>query len=134
MGSEMCIRDRCVPTASDADGDTVSFTYVWTEDGQATSFTTDTIPAAETDSGEVWMCTATPSDGTDTGTDLTISVTIDSNDDGAIGTELCAAAGTASNSSYSVNFCLSPLSQTVISTNSSWSLEGGSHFTFNPGN
>lgn len=124
----------CVPTATDADGDTVTFTYSWTEDGQATSFTTDTIPASETDSGEVWVCTATPSDGTDTGADLTISVTIDSNDDGAIGTELCASAGTASNSSYSVNFCLSPLSQTVISTNSSWSLEGGSHFTFNPGN
>ncbi|MFK7928323.1 MAG: hypothetical protein AB8H79_09035 [Myxococcota bacterium] len=63
-----------IATAStDADGDSITYTITWTQDGTAwtgaTSTTTvsgDTIDASDTAKGEVWACSVTASDGTDT--------------------------------------------------------------------
>ncbi len=55
--------------SADADGDTVSYTATWTDDGAAfasattTSFLHDTVPAAQTTATESWVCTVTPTDG-----------------------------------------------------------------------
>ena len=58
-----------IVTASvDADGDSVSYTYSWTNNGSATGITTSTVSASYTSDGETWECTVTPSDGTTTGT------------------------------------------------------------------
>ena len=70
-------------TASyDADGDTVTYTFSWTVDGVAytgastTAFTGDTVPAADTELGFDWICTATPNDGFGDGTAESILVTV----------------------------------------------------------
>ena len=71
-----------VPSVDDDDNDAISYTMTWTVDGAP--FTTplthtwpgDAIAAADTSEGETWVCTATPSDGTDTGPIATTSVTI----------------------------------------------------------
>ncbi len=68
--------------ATDADGDTVSYTVAWTVDGAAfggaatTTLTGDTIAAADTAGGDLWTCTLTPTDGTDGGPAGTASVTV----------------------------------------------------------
>ncbi|MFH1464993.1 MAG: hypothetical protein ABIO70_11470 [Pseudomonadota bacterium] len=82
--------------SSDADGDSVSYSMAWTVDGVAYaaggsadtgdtagwvgpttgSWTDDTVPADDTLSGEVWVCTATPHDGDDAGATAQASVTI----------------------------------------------------------
>ncbi len=71
-----------IDTAStDADGDTVTYTFTWTVDGGAYSGATDTsttstVDAAETATGDVWLCSATPNDGTTSGSAGTDSVTV----------------------------------------------------------
>lgn len=66
-----------VQTAStDADGDPISYTYVWTNNGSATAFTSDTVPIGNTAEGETWACTVTPSDGTTSGSSGSDSVLV----------------------------------------------------------
>ncbi len=72
----------CTAAATDADNDVLSWTVAWTVDGvaHATTDTTyepgDTALAAVTAAGEVWACTATPDDGTASGTPATDDVTV----------------------------------------------------------
>ena len=64
----------CSATGSDADGDTVSFTYAWTVGGS--SIGSGSTVSSGFSSGDTVTCTATPSDGTDTGTTGSDSITI----------------------------------------------------------
>lgn len=68
----------CTVTASssDADGDTISYTYAWTVDGVLSAITTNTVAASYTTDGEVWLCTVTPDDGTASGSTGTDRVTV----------------------------------------------------------
>ena len=43
-----------VPTAVDADGDVVAFTYAWTLDGVAVDIVIQTVPADATEHGQLW--------------------------------------------------------------------------------
>lgn len=80
-----------IDTASyDADGDAVTYTFTWTADGAAypsavsgatgpttSTYTNDTIPAADTDLALDWVCTVTPTDSYgDTGTAESALVTV----------------------------------------------------------
>jgi hypothetical protein len=69
-----------VTESADADGDAVDYVVTWTVGGVAWTGTTsdgawpgDTVPGAEVDAGEMWVCTASPNDGTDDGADGTSS-------------------------------------------------------------
>ena len=58
--------DTLTATASgsiDADGDPVSYTYVWLQNGNPTGLTGTTLANTETLKGEVWTVQATPNDG-----------------------------------------------------------------------
>lgn len=72
----------CTVSATDADDDALTWTFAWTADGVAhsTSDTTyeagDTVLADATTAGEVWTCTATPDDGTASGTSGTDDATV----------------------------------------------------------
>ena len=50
-------------TSTDADGDTVIYSYLWFENGIQTSFIGTTINAVELDVGEEWTVRVTPNDG-----------------------------------------------------------------------
>jgi hypothetical protein len=67
---------KIAPTATDADGDKVTFTYAWTKDGQTTTFATDTVPAAQLARGQKWGVTVTPNDGAENGQTFNLSVDI----------------------------------------------------------
>jgi len=69
--------------SEDLDGDTVTYSAVWTVDGSlwtgstsTTTWTDDTIDASDTLEGEVWECSMTPDDGDDDGDPASDDVTI----------------------------------------------------------
>ncbi|MFH1466209.1 MAG: hypothetical protein ABIO70_17625 [Pseudomonadota bacterium] len=71
--------------ATDADGDTLTYTVSWAVGGAAwsgsTSTTTlagDTIAAADTTAGDLWTCTVTPNDGSVDGPSGSASATVSS--------------------------------------------------------
>ncbi len=67
--------------SSDVDGDAITYAMTWTVDAAAFAGTTtttwpdDTVPGANVDLGETWICTATPDDGEDDGTSATTTIT-----------------------------------------------------------
>jgi hypothetical protein len=65
-----------VPTATDADGDEVTFTYRWSFDGTATALTGAEVPAGIALRGQTWQVTVTPSDATESGVPATASVLV----------------------------------------------------------
>ena len=67
---------HAVTSASDADGDRVTFTYAWAKDGNSTTLITDAVPAVQVAQGQTWQVTATPNDGSETGQPVTATVAI----------------------------------------------------------
>jgi hypothetical protein len=65
-----------VTASTDADGDAITYTYAWTNNGSATAFTTDTVGATSTSDGDTWSCIVTPNDGVEDGPDGTDSVIV----------------------------------------------------------
>ena len=65
------------PTASDADGDRLTFSYRWTVNGTSTSFTSSTLPGSAFGKGDVVLAYARANDGTTNSAELVSnSVTI----------------------------------------------------------
>ena len=68
--------------ATDADGDSIQYSVSWTQNtttftgATTTTLTNDTVGASDLDGDDVWTCSVTPSDGTDTGIEATHSVVI----------------------------------------------------------
>lgn len=50
-------------TVDEPDGDSVSYSYLWSKGGQVTSRTTDTVPSRATSKEETWTCKVTAEDG-----------------------------------------------------------------------
>jgi len=67
---------RVVPTAEDADGDPVTFTYAWSLEGAPAGYSFDTVPADATTQGDRWSVTVTPSDPEGAGLPVVAEVTI----------------------------------------------------------
>ncbi len=62
----------CVPgTATDPDGDSISYSYAWSVGGSGVSVTTNTLSSSYFSRGDVVTCTVTPSDGTADGDPVT---------------------------------------------------------------
>ena len=77
MDALVCTIDE---ESTDADGDTVSYTFDWDVDGESytdTGTTThdgDTVPLDALGSDETWTCEVTPDDGGDEGSAATASL------------------------------------------------------------
>ena len=118
----------CFVQTSDADGDGVSLQYEWYKDGTLTSNTSDTVLAVDTSSGDVWDCIVTPNDGTDDGTSVQVSVTIDANAEGAVGSVICSSAGIGTDADgYAMTGCLAE-----SGVAGDWATDG-SGYTWQPG-
>jgi hypothetical protein len=63
-------------SGSDADGHTVTMTYVWYENSTETSITGTTVDASEIQVGETWTVQVTPNDGLENGNYLEEMITI----------------------------------------------------------
>ena len=121
--------------SSDADGDTVSLSPAWTKNGHATAHVTDTVPATDTASGDIWVCTVTPDDGDDLGASASATVGVSANGDGAAGLARCASAGISNDpSGFTSTHCLAedgvsgnPSADPALNT---W--QPGSIFIFSP--
>ena len=64
---------ECDSTATDDDDDDITYTYAWTVAGIPASGTSSTLGGGSWAKGDEVTCTATPDDGTDTGTGMTSS-------------------------------------------------------------
>lgn len=65
------------PSATDADGDTITWTYQWFRDGARLSTTTASLDGGTAFAkGQTLTVTATPSDGTTTGTPVSASIVV----------------------------------------------------------
>ena len=69
----------CTVTAgssTDDDGDSISFSYAWVENGGSTSYTSASVASTATEHNDIWECQVTPNDGEDDGTYGSDTVTI----------------------------------------------------------
>ena len=62
--------------STDADQDTITYTYAWLRNGQSTGYTASTVPSAATSDAETWECRVTPFDGENAGPAASSSVTV----------------------------------------------------------
>jgi len=70
--------------STDADGDTITYSYQWYKDGVLQSaLTTNTVAAANTADGQVWKCVVTATDGSASGPSVEDHVTVTGSGDGA---------------------------------------------------
>lgn len=67
----------CAATTDDIDGDAITWTWLWSRDGVATSHATSSLPASDTHKDDVWTCTATADDGDGGSSSADSSVVID---------------------------------------------------------
>jgi hypothetical protein len=63
----------CTPTATDADGDTISYAYTWYVDGTSAGVTSSTLSSSHFSSGDTVYCRVTPSDSGGSGTAMSSS-------------------------------------------------------------
>ncbi|MGC6506827.1 MAG: hypothetical protein ACON4U_00350 [Myxococcota bacterium] len=63
--------------AIDPEGQTVTYSYVWQENGLLTSYTGSTLSASVTEKGDVWTVVVTPNDGLQDGPSTVASIDID---------------------------------------------------------
>ncbi|MEC7984005.1 MAG: Ig-like domain-containing protein, partial [Myxococcota bacterium] len=49
--------------SADADGDAISYTYQWYQNGTTTSYTSETVVSTATSAGDLWKVRVTPNDG-----------------------------------------------------------------------
>lgn len=62
--------------STDVDGDKITYSYEWYENGVLTANTTYLVAAGSTVHGDTWECRVTPSDGVGTGTYGTATVSV----------------------------------------------------------
>ena len=62
--------------STDADGQEVTYTYEWYENGVLTSYTSTMIPSSDVDVNDVWTVRVTPNDGYHDGSFAEVSVVI----------------------------------------------------------
>ncbi|MAA80562.1 MAG: hypothetical protein CL916_15005 [Deltaproteobacteria bacterium] len=63
-------------TSVEPDGQSVNYSYEWTQNGVLTSNTTDSISGTNVGDGDTWICTVTPSDGTISGSSASATATV----------------------------------------------------------
>jgi hypothetical protein len=64
-------------SGGDADGDTVTYSYLWLKNGVATSMSTASISSSDTQKGDIWTIRVTPNDGHQDGVTTEASISID---------------------------------------------------------
>jgi hypothetical protein len=89
---------HCTATATDLDGDTLSYTYSWTRNGSPTAETGATLLASVTSPGDRWECEVTVADSESTGGTGTAGTSVvvffgGCDAPGIIFTPLCGSSG-----------------------------------------
>ncbi|MDP6933640.1 MAG: hypothetical protein QGG40_12030, partial [Myxococcota bacterium] len=80
-GADQDLTCTVTTESTDADDDTISYHFLWSRDGEETTYDGTSISADETEADQIWTCTVTPNDGTDDGEPGQDQVTISSTGD-----------------------------------------------------
>ena len=89
--------DALVAAASnstDVDGDTISYAYSWTQNGNSTSFNGANVPASATSAGELWTVRVIPDDGYIEGAYTDASIVIANSDPSVTSVAIFPSAAT----------------------------------------
>ena len=112
----------CTPSATDADGDTVTYSYAWTIGG--TTVGTSSTLASGFSRGDTVVCTVTPSDGTDTGTSLADSELIE-NSAPTVSTVTLAPSAPRYANTLTLSYSSSDADGDSVSVSYAWYVNGG---------
>ena len=109
----------------DDDGDNISYSYEWYENGILTSHVSSVIPSSELDVGEVWTVRVTPNDGYIDGNYTEESITI-SNSEPTIDSILISSSDGSHTYTDSVLTCLATASDAdeTVTPSYSWDING----------
>ena len=116
-------------SVSDVDGDTVTSSYAWYENGVLTGFTETTISASELDLGETWTVRVTPNDGFVDGAYLEESITVTNTDPTITSAQISSSDG-SNVYNDSVLTCSATASDTdgqTLNYTYSWMIDGSSY-------
>jgi formylglycine-generating enzyme required for sulfatase activity len=119
--------DNLVVTAngSDLDGQNVTMTYAWYENGTATSFTGTSINASELQVGETWTVRVTPNDGFQDGTYLEEMITISNTDPTVTIPTISPSSNINANSQLTCAATGSDLDDGTLTPTYTWTSSGG---------
>ena len=112
-------------TTSDADGQNVTATYAWYEDGTLTSFTGTTINDTELDVGETWTVRVTPNDGFQDGNYVEQSITISNTDPTITTASISPNSNINANSLLTCSASGSDIDDGAITPIYTWTSSGG---------
>ena len=115
----------CTPgSATDADGDSVTYTYAWKVDGTAISRTSSTLSSTYFDRGDAVVCVVTPTDGSSTGSAVTSNtVTIGNTAPEASAVSISPSSPTAS-STLTCSYTFSDVDSDSDHSTVSWKING----------
>ena len=116
-------------TGSDADGQNVTITHAWYEDGTLTSFTGTTVDSAEMDVGETWTVRVTPNDGFQDGDYVEQSVTVSNTDPTVTSATVSPSSNLKASSLLTCSATGSDADDGSLTPTYTWSASGGATST-----
>ena len=110
--------------STDVDGQSVTYTYEWYENGVLTSYTSTMIPSSDVDVNDVWTVRVTPNDGYHDGTAAEVSVVISNSPPTVTTPVITSSAGSFYNdATFTCTAAASDADETVSATYT-WDIAG----------
>ncbi len=116
----------CTVTGADADGDSISYTYSWTRNGANAGISSSTLTAFNTTRGDIFTCTATPTDGSSAGSSATSAPATITNQAPIISSVTLSTASPATNDTLTANVVASDADGDSYTVSYEWFVNGAS--------
>ena len=113
-------------SAGDADGDAVTYSYEWLQNGNATSYTSPSVPASATVGGDRWTLRTTPNDGFSDGPSADAFVDIFETGPSIYGLSISPNSGVVTGLTLSCSASASDSIQGMLVPNYVWMVNGQS--------
>ena len=110
--------------STDDDGDTISYTYEWYENGTLYTSSLPTVPASELDVGEVWTVRVTPNDGYTDGAYAEANITVSNSTPTLTSPVITSATGSIYNDSIVSCSSTAVDVDEVVTATFSWDING----------
>ena len=110
----------------DPDGDPVSNSIVWLQNGVVTAYSSAILPSTATTAGELWTVQVTPNDGITDGPMVEASVSVLNSPPSVSAVSISPGSGVYNDSVLSCSATVSDLDQSISATYS-WSVDGSTY-------
>ena len=116
-------------TGSDADGQNVTITYAWYENGTLTAFTGTSINASRLQVGETWTVRVTPNDGFQDGTYLEDMITIANTHPTVTTPTISPSSNIIANTQLTCSATGNDFDDSTLTPTYTWAVSGGATHT-----